>query len=205
MLRKHFIQKNIHSSDIKHIIGHNRSIYVKKTIVVLFFLFLLYFGFVLGSRYFQFTYYNRLFGFIGLFLLAKYSIDFLNLYLDGLVLSSAGITLFVWEWLFEYKTEYFDWDKIVTINHSQKSIWDKIFMRWDLFINLEQWIEFPFENISHPKKQVDKIMRYKEMFSKQSKKQEEDTNIKNKKEESMQIFMEAFWEAMEEFIIKKSV
>ena len=58
-----------------------------------------------------------------------------------------------------------DWDRIETISHNQKGIWDKIFMRWDILIRLEHGIDFPFENISYPKKQAAKILNLKDRFT----------------------------------------
>jgi len=204
MLRKHFITKNIHTDDVKYVIGHNWSIYIKKTFVVLFFLLILFLGFIIASKYTESQYLSIIFWFFWLVLLTKYTVDFLNLYLDGLALSPGWITLFLREGLLEYKTEYFDRDKIVTIHHNQKTLRDKIFAKWDIIINLEQGIEFPFEDISYPRRQVDKIMRLKEMFTNnhiQDIKQKEDIA---RKDENMQLFMEAFSETMEDFLWKRS-
>jgi hypothetical protein len=66
---------------------------------------------------------------LGLILFIKFCIDFFNIYLDALVMTDTGIMLYLWEGLLEYKTEMFDWDRIETISHNQKGIWDKIFMR----------------------------------------------------------------------------
>jgi hypothetical protein len=34
-------------------------------------------------------------------------------------------------------------------------------MKGDILIRLEHGVEFPFENITNPKKQADKILQYK--------------------------------------------
>ena len=38
-------------------------------------------------------------------------------------------------------------------------------MKWDIMIRLEHGVEFPFENVTNPKKQADKILQYKWRFS----------------------------------------
>jgi len=136
----------------------------------------------------------------------KYVVDFLNLYLDGLALSQSGITLVLWEGLLQYKTEYFDRERISTINHQQNWLWDKIFMRGDLVIVLEHWIEFPFENITAPKKQVDKIMRLKDKFSKSIDLNPtlSDTDWIDLNDDKVKIFMEAFGEVMKDFMNKEN-
>jgi len=206
MLRKHFMQRKINTRDIKHVIGHNGSIYIKSSLLMISLLWCLYIVFVVAGQYVDFEQLDWVFAGMGLILLIKYIIDFLNMYLDGLALSSEWITLFLREWLLEYKTEYFDRDKIVTINHQQNGIRDKIFNRWDLLINLEQGIEFPFENITAPKKQVDKIMERKDRYHRT-----EFNNIgkefkeeySNQPDDHMKIVMEAFGEVVKEYMEKR--
>ena len=91
---------------------------------------------------------------IGLALFAKLTIDFLNSYLDCLILSKDSLTLFLWEGLLEYKTEVFSRNKITTISRSQNGISDKLFAKGDLLIKLEFDTEFPFTDIDAPKKQL---------------------------------------------------
>ena len=64
-------------------------------------------------------------------------VDFLNLYLDCLILSKDTVTLFLWEGGLEYKTEIFSWNKINTISSSQNGVWDKIWGKGDIVIKLE--------------------------------------------------------------------
>lgn len=201
------MQKKIYTRDIKHVIGHNGSIYIKNAVVTILLLGVLYFVFEILQKQMQIVYLDRIFAGLGVFLLLKYVIDFLNLYLDGLALTPEGITMFMWEGLMEYKTEYFDRDKIVTINHQQNGIRDKLFGKGDLLINLEQGIEFPFENISAPKKQVDKIMRYKEMYHKKAIDEvgyEIAQDHSHSSDDHMKIVMEAFSEVVKEYMENKS-
>ncbi len=198
MLRNYFINKHVSITDIKHTIWHNRSIYLSlffKTIIVIIVFYILY---VLLKKKISDTAISFLFWWIWILWFWKFVVDFLNLYLDSLLLSSEWITLYLWEWLLEYRTEFFEWDKIVMINHHQKWILDKIFAKWDLIISLEQWIEFPFENISFPKKQVDKIMKLKDLLTYEKNKENENIDHQNKKTENMELFAEVFNEVMQE-------
>lgn len=68
------------------------------------------------------------------------------------------------EWLFDYKTDFFERDKIETVSHTQNSIWDKLFAKGDLIIKLEHDVEYPFENVDSPQKQVAKILKLKNQF-----------------------------------------
>lgn len=206
MLRKYFIQKNIHYADLHHVIGHNASIYTKVLLRTVWLLVLLYIVFAILSGYVKFAYLPRLFWVLWILWFVKFVVDFMNLYLDGLALSSDWLTLFMREWLMEYKTEYFDRDKVVKISHNQKWFRDKVLQRWDIIINLEQWIQFPFENVTSPKKQVDKIMRLKNYHAvKNNHEAEEETNEESSgyEDPKFNILVEALSEVVKDYIDKK--
>lgn len=104
------------------------------------------------------------------------------------------------EWLFDYKTDFFERSKIEAVSHNQNSFWDKVFARWDLLIKLEHGVEYPFEDINFPQKQAEKIMKYKTQFS--------PTNITDTPvpiaDEKMAIIAEALSEVVKEYIDKKT-
>jgi len=104
------------------------------------------------------------------------------------------------EGLFDHKTDFFEWDKIEAISHAQDSFWDKLFSRGDLLIKLEHGVEYPFEDINAPKRQVDKIMKYKEKFW-NSVVVDESSPISDDK---MSIIAEALSEVVKEYIDKKT-
>ncbi|MEI7562999.1 MAG: hypothetical protein WCJ39_04895 [bacterium] len=79
-------------------------------------------------------------------------------------MSREGITLFTWDGVLRYKTDFFPWERIETISYLQHTLWDKLFAKGDLMITLDHDVQFPFETISRPQKQMAKILRYKEQF-----------------------------------------
>lgn len=106
----------------------------------------------------------------------------------------------------EYKTEYFDRDKVVKISHNQQWFRDKVLQRWDIIINLEQWIEFPFENVTSPKKQVDKIMRLKNYYAVHKDHEEEADSSQETswyEDPKFNILVEALSEVVKDYIDKK--
>lgn len=105
----------------------------------------------------------------------------------------------MWEWLFEYKTDFFERNKIETVSHDQNSFWDKIFSRGDLLIKLEHGIEYPFDDITLPKKQAEKILKYKSQFWSAI---SVDKNSIN--DEKMSIIAEALSEVVKEYMEKKT-
>lgn len=200
MLRKTIIKKYIHTHDIDHVIWHNSSIFIKwmlKTILLLFVIYIIYLA--LNQRI-TFEHLDRVFGGLWVLILIKYCVDFLNLYLDWLALTSDGVTLFLWEWILTYKTEYFQREKIEAISHTQDSLWDKIFNKWDIIISLEHGIEFPFENITSPQKQVQNILRLRDVNSIPSSNNESESLPDDK----ISILAEALSEVVKDYVTKKS-
>lgn len=201
MIRKSIIQKNINTSEIHHVIGHNGSVFFKlffKYFIILIILLLL---FLILDRYFVWEYLNWTFAWLWLLAFIKFSIDFFNIYLDSLVMTPTWIILYLWEWLLEYKTEAFDWERIETISHNQNWIRDKIFVRWDILIRLEHGVEFPFEKVSNPKKQAAKILQLKARFTTRIVEDSLDLND-NKK---FDVLVEALWEVVKDYIDKKNI
>jgi len=106
------------------------------------------------------------------------------------------------EGLTKYKTDFFDREKIQTVSHTQNSWRDKLFSRGDLVIRLEHEIEFPFENVTNPSKQVTKILHMKEKHL-AGKKSEDDVNSKLDTDK-MSILNEALLEVVKEYLGKKN-
>lgn len=104
------------------------------------------------------------------------------------------------EWLFEYKTDFFDWTRIQAVSHTQNSFWDKLFARWDITLTLEHWIEYPFEDINFPKKQVERIMKYKNQYAPTVADDMPDSFSGDK----MSVVAEALSEVVKEYMEKKS-
>ena len=194
------MKKYVDADTIFHIIWHNASVFIVLTLRTLIFLLVLYVLFVVLDRYIIWPYLPWFFGILGIGFFVKYIIDFLNIYLDWLILSSGGITMFMREWLFDYKTDFFEWSKIETVSHAQNSFWDKLFSKGDLVIKLEHGIEYPFDNINAPQKQADKILKYKTQFG-LSATPDKPTTINDEK---MAIIAEALSEVVKEYMDKKT-
>ena len=201
MLRNVLIKKYIDTKDTQRIIGHSSVVYIKKAITTIVLLFLLYVIFAVLNQSSPAEYWKWAFWITGLALFVKRVIDFLNLYLDCLILSKDSITFFLREWLLEYKTEIFSWDKINTISRNQIGFRDKLFGKWDILIKLEFDTEFPFTDVAHPKKQVRKLMMMKEDFLSRKKQQvEKDLSEDN---DRFNVLVEAMSEVVKEYLDNK--
>lgn len=198
MIRKAILKRNVNTSEIHHVIGHNGSVFFKIFLIYIWVLAALLLLYLILDRYVMRPYLKRVFAGAGLIALIKFCIDFFDVYLDSIVLVDTWVILYLWEWLLEYKTERFDRDKIESIWFNQKWLWDKLFMKWDIMIRLEHWVEFPFENVTNPKKQADKILQYKWRFVSSITPQETAEN-ENKK---FDVLVEALWEVVKDYIDK---
>lgn len=176
MLRTILIKKYVNTSDIQWIIGHSPVVHLKEAIIMLSLLFLFYVAYaviknLLPDLYSSIPvhYWDWGMGIIGIFLFIKWVLDFLNLYLDCLILSKDHAILFLREGRLEYKTEFFSRNKINTISSSQNGIRNKIWSVGDIVIKLEFDTEFPFADVTNPKKQVSKLITLKEQFMERQK------------------------------------
>lgn len=197
MIRKAIIKRNINTSEIHHVVGHNGSVFFKILFKYFCYLAVLLIVFLLLDRYLTRPYLHRVFAWLWLILFVKFCIDFCDIYLDCLVMTDSWVTLYLREWLLEYKTDHFDRNTIETISFNQKWFRDRLFMKWDITITLDHGIEYPFEDISNPKKQVDKILQLKGRFTVPV--PEEDKELEWKK---FDILVEALWEVVKDYIDK---
>ena len=202
MLRNALIKKYVNAKDIERIIGHSSTVYLKRSILTIVLLFVVFVIFSLLNHTSPAEYWKWIFGGIWLLLFAKRAIDFLDAYLDCLILTKDSVILFLREGLLEYKTEVFSRNKITTISRNQNWLWDKLFGKGDLLIKLEFDTEFPFADISAPKKQAGKLTVLKESFlTKQKQTIEKDLSDDN---ERFNVLVEAMSEVVKEYMEKNN-
>jgi hypothetical protein len=103
-------------------------------------------------------------GIVALILYFKIIVDFLNYYLDGIILTNKEIIVFKWEWLLNYKTEHIALDSIEGISYTQNGLYDVFWNIWDISIRLNHGITIPFESIYKPKDQTQHLMSLKEQY-----------------------------------------
>ncbi|PID35042.1 MAG: hypothetical protein CR971_00055 [candidate division SR1 bacterium] len=164
MLRNVILKKYIDINDIKYSVGHEFSVFLPLLTRIFIVLTIFLFLFIMTKKYFPTDYVFFIFLGIGGILFIKFIIDFFDLYLDTLTAGEYNITLFMWDGFFNNSTEIFDWDRIESISYRQNSFWDKLFMKGDILIRLDDDIEFPFEDVYRPKKVLERLTIYKNAF-----------------------------------------
>ncbi len=202
MLRNVILKKYIDINDIKYSVGHEFSVFLpllaRSVILLAIFLFL----FVIAKKYFPIDYVFLIFLGIWVVLFIKFIIDFFDLYLDTLTAGEYNITLFMWDGFFDNSIEIFDWDRIESISYRQDSFWDKVFMKGDILIRLDDDIEFPFEDVYRPKKVIERLTRYKNRFISRKlhdSQQDEDFN----QDERFTILVDALSEVVKDYSKQK--
>ncbi len=81
-----------------------------------------------------------------------------------MILTPTGIVVFKREWVLEYKTDNFARERIETVSHTQDSIWDKVFSKWNILIALEHGVTYWFKNVWSPLKYANTIIEQKQRY-----------------------------------------
>jgi hypothetical protein len=189
-------------TEVEEIVGHSPFVYIRGMVLYSFLLFLVYIGYVIWHQHSpELLFIKWIAGVVGLLLFIRWVISFLNLYLDCLLLSKTTLTVFLWDGLLEYRTEILDWSKINVVSHRQNSFWDKVFGKGDLIIQLDNSVDFSFNDVKHPKKYATKLLLFKKNY-------EEDQKIKIEKDlegdqRNFDVLVDALGEIMKEYLDKR--
>lgn len=205
MLRHYLLGKYIDLKDTEEILSHSPFIYIRGVLVYSALLFLVYVIYAVSQQYPEYQnvpYIKRIAWVIWLFIFFKRLLWFLNLYLDCILISKEALTIFLRDWLLEYKTEIIDRSKILVISHRQNSFRDKICGKWDLLIQMWNDIDFSFNDISHPKKSASKLTLSKKNYEEAKKKKiEQDLEWDQRQ---FDILVDALWEVIKDYMENKN-
>ena len=203
MLRHYLLGRYLDLKDTEDILAHSPFIYLRGVLVYSVLLFVVYIAYaIVRTYYIQDIYVKRIAGILWLFIFFKWLLGFLNLYLDCILISKDALTVFLRDWILEYKTEVIDWSKILVISHRQNSLWDKLCGKWDLLIQMWNDIDFSFNDIAHPKKSASKLMLNKKNYEEAKKKKiEQDLEWDQRQ---FDILVDALWEVIRDYMETKN-
>jgi hypothetical protein len=142
-------------------------------------------------------------GWLWVILYLRFIIEFLNKYLDSLIITPKGILIFEWEWFLHYKLQQFDRDTIESITHSQDSLSDKIIGKWKIQITIEHGIVFNFDNISSPHRIANKLWNQKQQYSWHNNEKFGEHSISGDSSEKFEILVETLWEVIKDYMWKQ--
>jgi hypothetical protein len=205
MLRQYLLWRYVDLKDVEDILGHSPFIYLRGALVYSVLLFVVYVIFAISQQYPEYQnvpYVKWIAGIIWLFIFFKRLLWFLNLYLDCILISKDSLTVFLRDWILEYKTEIIDWSKILVISHRQNSFRDKFCGKWDLLIQMWNDIDFAFNDISHPKKAASKLTLNKKNHDEAKKRKiEQDLEWDQRQ---FDILVDALWEVIRDYMETKN-
>ncbi len=136
----------------------------------------------------------------------RFIIEFLNKYLDSLIITPNGIIIFEWEGFLHYTLQQFDRNSIESISHSQDSLVDKIIGKWKIQLSIEHGIVFYFDNISSPHRIANQLWNYKQQyFWHHSRKNEsfDEHHLGWESSEKFEILVETLWEVIKDYMWKQ--
>ena len=205
MLRKYLLWRYVDLKDVEEILGHSPFIYLRGVLVYSVLLFVVYVAYAISQQYPQYQdvpYIKWIAGILGLLIFCKWILWFLNLYLDCMLISKDSLTVFLRDGILEYKTEIIDRWKISVISHNQNSLWDKIFGKWDILIQMWNDINFSFNDVAHPKKSASKLILNKKEYEELKKKKiEQDLEWDQRQ---FDILVDALWEVIRDYMYNKN-
>ena len=97
---------------------------------------------------------NLFFGAILIGIYAKFVYDFIDIYMDTIVLTSRGIHIISITWFMKFKVDFFERKWLESITYTKNGMWDILFNQGDVLLTLSQWNDFIIENIAQPKRQI---------------------------------------------------
>ena len=196
-LRRNALQWYLKDEKIVYIIGHSWRKYIKIIFFTVLLLFLFFLIFYLTKKYISSDYIYILkwvLSIIWIIVYLKFIIDFLDIYLDSIVLTNRGVTMFRWDGLFSYTSENIGWDYIQTVYDEQKWFLDVILWKWDLNIKIHNW-DYKFEEVPSPTKQANIISSTKDKMN-LSNKEEQDSEDMDK----FDILVDTLGEVIEDYL-----
>lgn len=133
----------------------------------------------------------------------RFIIEFLNKYLDSLIITPKGILIFEWEWFLHYKLQQFDRDTIESITHSQDSLSDKFIWKGKIQLTIEHGTIFHFDNISSPHRIANQLWNYKQQYSSHHHESFSNNNLSWDSSEKFEILVETLWEVIKDYMWKQ--
>lgn len=191
------------NTEIHYIISHDWWKYTKLILIfslILILIIALYLNIYILFNSTALKILNIIFAAIWMLIYIIFTVNFINLYLDTLVVTNSWLILFEWSWLFKYSTESIDWNSIQAIEDEQSWLFDIILNKWDLKIK-RAWESYTFQDVSSCSTERNKIIEYKDKF--EEKKQELKEENEQPELDKFDVLVETLWEVILDYIKKK--
>ncbi len=160
-MRNYILKNYIKLSPDSVIIWHHGSIHFKDFFVTLGFIALLWILYSICQYFFpSLVFITWILAGLWAIIYIRFILQFLNHYLDAIVINQQGISIFQRNKLLNYSLQHCHRDNIESISQSQTSVGDRIFWKWEISITLDHGINTQFDYIENPR-QVSTLLRDK--------------------------------------------
>jgi hypothetical protein len=180
------------------IVGHHGSIHLRAMWrAILLLLLLRGISTLIFATRWIYSLMQRILSALVLFVYWHFFIQFLNDYLDALIVSEQWLTIFRRDGILQYSVQQFEREKIEMISFIQNSLADKIRDKWDILIHLEHNISFRIEHIANPKKISNMIRSFKWQHAKIV---DHPSEISNDTNDKFEILVETLSEVIKDYM-----
>jgi len=197
--KRQILKKYLGEDVIFHIISHHWWVYIRIILFYVVFL-MLWFGLYylvcditcnLVIRYLFWLYW--------LILYLKFVVDFLDLYLDSIILTKQGINVFLWDGILKYSNEAMERTSIEAVYDEQEWLLDMLLNKGSIKIKRID-ADYVFKDVYNPPLLSSLIMETKErmLSEKQDSEEKESQSI-----DKFELLVEALGEIIKEYYNKK--
>lgn len=164
--RKNILMKYLHEEEIYHIIWHDSWEYIKLILLNLVYLIIVFWIYYAVSLLWNRTIVSIIIWVVALIIYIKFTLDFLDIFLDAIILTNYWVVIFKWEWILTYSSESVERTWLQAIFDEQSWILDILLNKWDIKIKRHDEI-YTFKNIHNPWKEKYTILQMNERIQKQ--------------------------------------
>lgn len=199
-MREQVLRKYVHAEHIYDIIGHNVWVHIKNLLI--------YGGVILLLRVVHYTiltiidqqFLTTLWAAIGVGLYLKMIYEFLDEYLDCLVITDKWLVHFRRDGLWSQKVDLLSRVSIESVSHEENSLRDSLMWKWDLRIKLEDTVT-TFIDVSDPSEVSNRILDFKDKILWRHNYLE---NEVRHEPDRLNVLVEALGEVVDEYVKKKN-
>ena len=196
-IKKKILKKLVDIDDeIVYVIWHHPIVYVPLMIISWIGIIILFFLYKILVNFFPdfASYFSWI---LGLFLYLYFILNFLDIYLDAIIVTKSSIIVYKWYWLLKATTDVLDFDAVESVYADQSWLIDILFDKWDLYLR-RAGHENVFEDVPSPNKVASKINELIKEFTVEEEEKVEEKVEENEKEKKVKMLAEILMELMDE-------
>ena len=181
--------------DIIYMISHHLLTYFPVIIMSLLGIVILFFLYQIISV-FSVNLASYLVGFLGILLYFYFLFEFLDIYLDAVIVTPTSVIIYKWYGIFKSTSDVLFLEAIESVYAEQEWIIDTLFNKWDIVIR-RAWHENKFDSVYNPN---DVAAKLNNIINSVNKEEEEEVE---EEQDDFKLFVEAMAEVIKEYWLKK--